>query len=236
MTGLDLVSASLRLIGAIAPGETPSASEVTDGLAAINRMIDSWSTESLIIYADAKEEFTLTVGQQEYTMGPSGDFNTSRPLRFLQGTIKVETNTPAVEYQLIFASLEQWVMIKQKGLTSNIPSYIYTENSYPLSTVSVYPVPSVANKLVLYTQKQLTSIADQTTVLSLPPGYEDALVYNAAVRLSPEYGKAPTEIVFAIANESKANIKRLNIKPAYLRVDDALIEPARFNIYTGDYR
>jgi hypothetical protein len=236
MTGLDLVSASLRLIGAIAPGETPSASEITDGLSAINRMIDSWSTESLIIYADTREEFTLTVGQQEYTMGPSGDFNTSRPLRFLQGTIKVETNTPAVEYQLLFASLEEWVMIKQKGLTSNIPSYIYTENSYPLATVSLYPVPSVANKLVLYTQKQLTSIASQATVLSLPPGYEEALVYNAAVRLAPEYGKAPTEIVFAIANESKANIKRLNIKPAYLRVDDALIEPARFNIYTGDYR
>lgn len=236
MTGRDLVSASLRLIGAIAQGEAPAASEVTDGLAAINRMIDSWSTESLIIYADAKEEFTLVVGQQDYTMGPSGNFNTTRPLRFLQATIKVDSTTPAIEYQLNFKSLTEWVMIKQKGLSSNIPSDIYVEASYPLATVSLYPVPSVANKVVLYTQKQVTSIATPDTVIALPPGYEDALVYNAALRLAPEYGKAPSELVMALAIETKANIKRLNIKSSYLRVDDALITPARFNIYTGDYR
>ena len=38
------------------------------------------------------------------------------------------------------------------------------------------------------------------------PGYEEALVYNGAIRLAPEYGKsAPGEIVI-IAKESKANI------------------------------
>lgn len=236
MTGRDLVSASLRLIGAIAQGEAPAASEVTDGLAAINRMIDSWSTESLIIYSEAKEEFTLTPSQQDYTMGTGGNFNTTRPLRLLQASIKVDSTTPAVEYQLRQTSLSEWASIKQKGLSSNIPSDLYFESAYPLAVISLYPVPSVANKVVLYTQKQLSSIATPDTEISLPPGFEDALVYNAALRLAPEYGKAPSQMVVDLAIETKANVKRLNLRPQYLRVDDALVTPARYNIYTGDYR
>lgn len=48
MTGRDLVSSSLRLIGVLASGETPTAAEATDGLKAFNQMLANWRTESLM--------------------------------------------------------------------------------------------------------------------------------------------------------------------------------------------
>ena len=79
MTGRDLVSASLRLIGVVASGETPASSEATDGLSALNLLISSWSTDGLLIYAiTAETPLTLTAGDGSYTMGTSGDF-TNRP-------------------------------------------------------------------------------------------------------------------------------------------------------------
>lgn len=236
MTGRDLITASMRLIGAVASGETIAASEASDGLSSLNRLIDSWANESLVIYNDVTEEFNLTPSQQSYTIGSGGNFNTVRPMKYLDAKFKVTSTTPNAEYPLNELTLSEWASVRQKTLSTNISTDIYFDVNYPLDTIYLYPVPSAAAKLVLYTRKQLSNISTLDTNISLPPGYERALVYNFAVEISPEYGKPPSELVMMIANESKAALKRNNHKEMHLRVDEALVEPQRFNIYTGDYR
>ncbi len=43
MTAQELINGALRLIGVIAAGETPSADESADALAAFNAMIQNWN-------------------------------------------------------------------------------------------------------------------------------------------------------------------------------------------------
>lgn len=236
MTGRDLVSASLRLIGALAPGETLEAQEATDGLAALNRMIGSWSTESLLIFARVRESFAITASVQSYTMGVGGDFNTSRPQKIDEAYLSVAGST-TVEYPVRILSLSEWASIGVKSISSEIVTDLYAEGTYPLETINLYPNPSVANSLVLWSWKPLTSVTTLDTVISLPPGYEEALIYNLAIRLSPEYGRPVVAEVASIATDSKAAIKRMNHKPSYLRVDDVPADHGSgFNILTGDYR
>lgn len=220
-TARDLIKASLRLIGAIATGETPSADEQTDALSAMNRMIDSWSNESLIIYEKVREEFSLTVNDGEYTIGASGDFNTTRPMRIEAATYEDQSASPAFEYPINIINLDEWANIQAKDLTG-IPTHLYFETSYPLATIHLWPKPDTADKLVLYSWKPLSSFASANATASLPPGYEDALVYNLAVRLAPEYGKAVAPEIASTALDAKGNIKRMNIKPHYLRCDPFL--------------
>lgn len=236
MTGRDLISASLRLIGAIAPGETPSASELTDGLASINRMVDSWTNDNLLIYSEVNEQFPIVAGVQSYTMGPTGTFNTIRPGEITRVLLRVETSTPAIEYPVDILSGREWASILQKEITSKIPNSVYIEGTYPLETLLIYPIPSVAYKLVIYSMKPIATIATIDTIISLPPGYEQALVFNGAVQLAPEYGRAVSQEIAMTATESKASIKRRNYKPSYLRVDNSLITRGSFNIYTGEFR
>lgn len=237
MTGRDLVSASLRLIGAIAPGESVDSQEATDGLAAINRLIDSWSNENLLIYAITREQFTLVANTTSYTIGSGGDFNTTRPQWIERALIRDDSVTDPIEYTVSLLSNEEYSSIASKSVTSQIPYALYDDGGYPLRTLSLYPTPSAAHKLVLYSGKPLTTIASLDTSLSLPPGYERALVYNGALELSPEYGNPIDQTILAIAMDSKASIKRKNHRPLHLRCDDGVIGMGnKFNIFTGDYR
>lgn len=237
MTGLDVVSASLRLIGAIAPGETPAAQEATDGLAALNRMISGWSNESLMTYAEYREVFSLTANKATYTMGVGGDFATSRPQRVLEVMVRDDNVTPAVEYPVRLLSLDEYSMIRVKDITSVYPNAIFDDENYPLRGLSLYPKPSVANKLVITSLKPITEIATLTTSVVLPPGYEEALIYNFAIRIAPEYGRTVSQEVVLVATESKASIKRNNHTPEYLRSDEGLLKRSgTFNIYTGGSR
>lgn len=237
MTGRDVVSASLRLIGAMAPGESLAAQEATDGLSTLNRMLGSWSNESLLIHAIVRETpLTLTAGDGSYTLGASGDIST-RPQRIEKALIRDETSSPAIEREIRILSIDEWAAIPAKDTQSTYPTSLYDDGAYPQRTISLYPIPSATHKLVLFTLRALTSISTLDTDVSLPPGYEEALIYNLALRLAPEYGRAVSDAVALVAGESKAGLKRANHRPRYLEVDGALRSRSRgFDYRTGDNR
>lgn len=230
----DLINGSLRLINVLAEGETASANQHSDALSVLNQMIESWSLENLIIYSTTREEFTLTVSDGSYTIGSSGDFNTTRPVEIERAMIEDQSNTPTMEYPLELITPRQWAEITTKDLSSSIPTKLYYDPTYPLGTLNLWPVPSVANKLVLYSKKALTEFTSINNTISLPPGYMKALRFNLAVELAPEYGKEASQTVVSIAVDSKGNIKRKNIKPIYLKTDMATTGNRTFNIYTGE--
>lgn len=235
MTGQDLLTSSLRILGVLASGESPSANEANDGLVSLNSLIDSWSNESLLITSRVREVFPLVPSQQTYTMGVGGNFNTSRPQAIENALIQLTSNNPVIEIPMGILNKDQYAGVTLKTLLSTYPLYIYCDENYPLANISVYPVPQTNNNLVLYSWKPLTNVASLTTALSLPPGYERALRYNLAIDLAAEYGRQVPEVAAAIATEAKAAIKRMNIGPQYLQVDDALMaKPSVWNWMTGE--
>lgn len=231
----DLIAGSMRLIGAIATGETPAASEQADGLVALNDMLDSWSTEGLTVFDKVREEFSLVANQASYTMGVAGNFNTSRPLRIENAGLILETSTPEVETPIRIINQDEWAAISQKDLTSDYPTRLYIEWANPLAVLFPWPVPTAANSLALYSWKPLTAFAGVATSVAFPPGYAKALRYCLALELAPEFGKQIDPAVVQQAMDSKENIKRMNIKPNYLSCDPGTLNNREFfNILTGE--
>lgn len=235
MTALDLITRSFSLIGSLASGESLGATEATDGLNSLNDMLDSWSTQNLLIFNKVREVFPLVASQQTYTMGVGGNFNTSRPQKIEQALIQLTGNMPVLELPMEIMNQAQFAGITLKTLPSTFPLYLYSDNAYPTTNISVWPIPTTVNNLVFYSWKPLADIAAISATLSLPPGYARALRYNLALELAPEYGRSISDVVAAIAQESKAEIKRMNWRPDYLRVDDTLrSKPAVWNYRTGE--
>lgn len=234
-TTSDLIKGSLRLLGVIGQGESPSAAEQTDGLNALNEMLSSWSNERLLAYSRVREEFTLTSGQGSRTIGTTGNFVTSRPQEIEQATIEDQSASPTAEYPLQILSLAEWAGIIQKDSTADVPTKLYYEPTNPNGTLYLWPVPSAANKIVLYSRKPLSALAI-TDTLAFPPGWEEALRYNLAVKLAPEYGVAPALEVKEIALTSRAAIEGTNNQQLNLmRVDAALLRGGSgFNIILGE--
>lgn len=226
----DLIAGSLRLIGAIASGENPQAAEFADALNSLNGMLESWSTDGLLVYTTNREVFPLVPSKQSYTMGPLGDFNTSRPVQISEASVQQN----GIELPIDILNLQEWAEITLKTTPSTLPQCIYSEGTFPLETINVWPIPTVANNLVLYSLKPIASFASINDVVSLPPGYSRAIRYNLALELAPEFGREPSALVGVAASESKADIQRQNTEPVYMKSDAiGLSNSKSYNYLTG---
>ena len=238
MTGQDLIDAALKTLGVLAAGETATAEESIDALLRLNDLIDSWSTENLLIPSKLREVFDLSVPsfQQTYTMGVGGNFNTPRPMKLENVNIQLTAQSPVVEIPMEIMNQDEYAGVILKTIQSAFPLSLYADNAFPLCNISVWPVPTAACSLVTYSWKPLTEIATLTTALSLPPGYQRALRLMLAVELAAEFGKALPPELTTMAGEAKATIKRMNTQAKYLRVDNALQAQGRvYNWRTDGY-
>lgn len=226
-TAQDVITSALKKLGVLFKNETPSDDESSDALTSLNNMIASWSNESLIIYADVKETFSLTSGVNSYTIGTGQTFNTDRPIAIKTATINLNN----VDYQVDILPWDDYLaQISFKITGSTIPEIIAYDNAFPTGTIYVYPQPATSSAtLTLLSEKQLTAFASLTTDVSLPPGFLRALTYNLAIEIASEFGAQPDPTVVAIASSSKGNIKRaaLRAQPMTFEMD----KRRRYNIY-----
>lgn len=227
-TARTIIKKALQKIGAIVKNEDPSSDEASDGLDALNGLIDSWSNYSLNIYARTWESFTLTSGIGSYTIGSSGDFNTARPTNIVQSYIR----NGSIDTSVAITDDESYNTITYKSLTG-IPEFLNYDGGYPLGKIRLYPVPSSGYSLFLLSEKPLTTFTTLDTVLSMPPGTERALIYNLAIELAPEYSQKVDAVTLKIANESLGAIRT---KTAQVRGIDFYPQTLLVrNIYSGWY-
>lgn len=222
-TAGDIVRGALRLIGARASGEAVPAAEMKDGLSALNAMVGSWNLEALMAFCLAKYVFPLT-GASSYTMGVSGDWVADRPINIERAFVTLQGQS--VEIPVL--SDEEWLSKSQGEIG------IHADRAYPLANIDVC-LPNEATDITLYCKTQLRRFSNASEALVLPPGYEEALRYNLAIRLAPEWGKSATPEVVEIARNSKAAIKRANMQPVNIQCDPSFVQRGGFNIVTGEY-
>lgn len=229
-----LITQSLKDLGAIAVGETPTAEESNDALEALNQMVETWQTESLVVYAKNQQIFTYPVtGQKSYTIGPTGDFVTARPIR-IDAAYNRDTNDN--DYALYVAKdFSDYSQLITKDVSAQIQTVIYYDPTYPNGTLYNWPTPSDSGyRLVLWTWTSVTSFTSLDDVITLPPGYERALRSNLAVDLSPRYGRQIMPALAGAAVESKAQIKRTNMTIPTMRFELGIGQKGNnFNYLTG---
>lgn len=233
-TVADIIADAMKVLGVLAAGETPSSEEQADAFRALNRMVDSWSNERLTLYAISRDTYTLIPGHNPHTLGTAGspDFNATRPLRIDRASIVLASSGNS-ELPLNMLSDEEW-QITQGKVTTGIPAKLWVETEYPLIKMWLNPIPTNADYLILYTWQAISRFALTSTSFDMPPGYEEAIVYNLALRLAPSYGVSLSPEAVEITTNSLANIKRVNTKPIFLGSDPALLRRGPFNVIAGD--
>lgn len=207
-TGQTIINRALRLIGAIASGESPTGQESTDALEALNAMLETWRLEKLVVFAHQTESLTLIPNQGTYTIGPTGGLNTIRPIKIEEAYVRQGDLDSPVN---IFTE-QQWSALPSKSLADAIPECLYYEGTYPLGNLQLFPIPTVANSLKLVTWVPL-AVLTLATAIALPPGYERAIAYNLAIDLAPEYEKEVPTSVIKVAGDSLSILKRANQRP-----------------------
>lgn len=219
-TSLDLIKSSMRLVGIIAENETPKAQEANDALDVLNDMLESWSTEALTVWGSTVETFMTTAGKTSYTIGPTGNWVTDRPVRIGDDAY---CTLNGVDYPVLAWGQDDYDNVTIKTQQQPIVERFLYVNDNPLGIITLYPVPSQAIAITFDTDRILTQIPTLATVLIYPPGFYIAMRYTLAILLAAEYGAAVSDSVTSVAISSKANIKRANKKKQFARFDSALI-------------
>ena len=206
-TALQLITSSLRKLGAVAAGEALDADEQSDALAALNQIVESWSLKGLALFRRENAAYTLVPSQQAYSVGSGADFDGSRPITLHSAFV----TRGGIDYPLAVLTQAQWNDILQKSTQSEIPEGIYYEPTFPTGTMRFWPIPIEALTVTLAIDMQLAAVADINDDLAFPPGYERALLYALAVDLAPEYPAVTlSQSVIDTADEALADIKRAN--------------------------
>lgn len=244
-TAYTLIRRSLLLCGVVNQAEALPAGDAQDGYDALNAMLQLWRLEGLLAYDIVRIVFALVPGQQDYTVGPGGHWDTTalfgattaRPVQIEALGLVDATQTPALEVPMDPLSQGAYQSLHLKGLTSAWPTHWQYSATVPLGSVFVWPVPTVGYQVAAYLWRSLATWPALHTDLTLPDGAEEALTYNLARRLAPTYGVQLLPDVVQLAVEAKALLMRINSTSEEKTLDDRVPgSPAHrqtFNWLTG---
>jgi hypothetical protein len=202
----DIIRPALKLLGVITQGETPSTSEGTDALAALNAMIDNWSTERLNVFFIQNFTGSVSNGTNSYNIATGQTWNTPRPVRIEAANIILSNLTHPLE----IISPADWAAIKEKGASASVPLKLYYDQAVPTGKVYLWPTPNASSTIDLWLYSALSQFADLTTSVDIAPGYLRAMIYNLAVEVASQFGSVVRPEVAQIAAEAKAAIRMLN--------------------------
>jgi len=243
-TANDIIRAAMRLIQVSAVDTDLTAAELKDGLESLNRMLDSWSADELTLYQVIREQFPLVSGQNPYSMGYGGDFNTSRPIKIVDAYLVLNNGSIPVSYPMQVLGYDDYNSVRLKTLSTNFPNYIYYQPSFPIAEVYIYPIfapndPSTQGPayINLTSWKPFDMVVDPTAYMEYPPGYWEAIVFNLAVRIAEEYQFDIRSTTVQLAVNALKRVKRLNQRTVTLQTDVALMNTSqlRYNIYSDGY-
>lgn len=234
-TAGDLINGSLRLLGVLAEGETPSSETSQDALVAMNQMIQSWNTERLAVFSTQDQIVSWPSGERSRTFGPTGDIVANRPIAIDDSTYFRDPSN-GISFGLKLINQQQYNGIAVKTVTSTYPQVLWVNMTYPDIEMYVYPVPTKVLEFHVVSVEELTQPANLATDLAFPPGYLRAFRYNLACEMAPEFGTEPSRQVQRIAMTSKRNLKRINNPDDIMALPYSIVATRqRFNIFAGNY-
>ena len=237
-TAQDIINASLRSLGVLAKGESPTANDSADALQALNIMIDNWSAKKLMGTASVRENFALTANKATYTIGTGGDFNTTKPFDITYAFIRDGAN---VDTSLNIVTRQEYQSYEDKAIVAAPPLSLFydpgeTQQANQMGTINIYYAPDSTQSYTLYidSQKPFTEFANLTANVTFPASYYKAMKYGLAIELAPEYGKKLTADIKELFTDSIETLESVNSARIIAGLDLPGRKGAAFNWISGE--
>lgn len=187
-TATEIVEDARRKLGIHADEEPLQDHELTAGLRNLNRMLKAWQTEGIFISSLSEGSVNIAADDADYTFGSGGDVTTV-PFEILAVRYR---NSSSIDRPLMQVSRDDYYNLPNKA-SSGEPSLWYYDRQRAGGTLYIWPVPSSASGSLRFTQRLVIDDMDAADDdLDLPQEWYNAVVYNLAVEMMPEWGGAGT--------------------------------------------
>lgn len=242
-TASTIIRGALDLIGVLQAGATPDGNDLADSYRRLQNMMGQLGIQSLTAPTVGREVFPLVAGKggpdNPYTMGPTGDFVTSRPNGLTGAGLLLGNSVPAYSTELprTLYTDDAYEGIQIKNLANSLFTGVYFSATSPNAQIGLWPVPdSALHKIVLYRLDQQGPFQSITAAYALPIGWDEMLEYQLAMRLATPFKRPVTPELREMAVTALAMVKRANYKDNDLATDPALTSNygGGYNIDTGN--
>lgn len=199
----DIISRALRLIGAIAQGESPTTEQLNEAAIALNGLVKAWQADGMPLWALKTYSIALTSGTSSYRIGVGEFINTPKPLRVTQAYNHDTVSNVDIPMRII--TKQEYNILGNKTSSGN-PIQVYYDPQNTYGDLYVFPVPTTVeatnNVINIIYQRPFEDFDSATDTPDFPSEWYDAVVFGLAVRLAPEYG-LPVDQRQALRAEAK---------------------------------
>lgn len=222
-----IIKDAMQDISVLGAGKSPTTNDNTDCLRKLNDMLDSWSTSTILVPFRTQVSHTLN-GSESYTIGSSGDINTTRPTAIESAYVRHD----GIDHPMrVSHDRSEYDRIHDKDITG-FPSFLYYEPQVPLGKLFVWYTGDSSYTLYLNTRGQLTQFPDTSTAIDIASGYKRAITKNLSIEIAPMYEASVSNELATSAKDALSKIKRLNRQLPVMSYDAAISSRNQYNIET----
>jgi hypothetical protein len=165
------------------------------------------------------------------------DIPVDRFLRIERAFTRTPGVSSPVDFPMEIISSARYQEFTVKKIGTNYPTHLYYEPSFPIAYLYTFPVQTTALEIHMSVWNKLTQFASVNDTVSVPEGYLNAIRYNLAVEIAPQYGKVLVKgtPIFDRAAQLLRQLKAINQEEKHAVLDLALVnnQSHGFQLYRG---
>lgn len=184
LTRNDIITRALRKVNVIAEGETPNATQLSEGAEALGPLVQEMATLGMPLWKRVDYQLSLQSGVSRYTFGVGQTTNVPFPLKILEATLEQGNSGSQIDVD-IKPSYDFNLLPTNSSGTVVCMKYQPLINS---GIVDVWPTPNTNDQVLTLTYTEPFDVfSSGTDTADFPQEWQNALIYQLALILADDY-------------------------------------------------
>lgn len=187
----QVITGALRKLAVLPSGGTPTTAQINDAVEALNALVKAFQADGMPLWKISSQSFNTVAGTSSYTVGLSQTVNCPKPLKVLQAfyTVSGGNNTP-----MNVTNRYDFNRFPQGSSVTGTPINLYYQPLRTTGTITLWPTPvDSTTSITFHYQAPYEDMDATANDFDFPAEWIQALIYNLAWALAPEYGIPPTD-------------------------------------------
>ena len=212
-----LITDALQRSGVIMEGMRPSNNQVVRAFRDLRRITEQWTLDGLLNHAPFHvEPYVVAADKEQFVYTIGADDTADIPVRSLATIQTISILYPYQNsFEAVLRSVDWDTIVRQTrhDLSGTWPTMYYYEAAWPVGCIYFDIEPTAGTTISVVGRADWLDETNLEGAITLPQGYESALVDNLAIELAQAYQKPVSQLTYRMARKSKALIRRRNQRP-----------------------
>lgn len=185
----QVIKGALRKLAVLPSGGSPTTAQTNDAAEALNAIIKAFHADGMPLWKITSTSFNTVDGTNSYTIGVGQTVNAVAPLKVYQAfyTPSGGTNTSLNVYS-------RYDFNELPSGSEGTPVNLYYQPLGATGTIKLWPTPdNSTTSITIHYHAPFEDMDAATDDFDFPAYWIQALIYNLAWALAPEYGIPPTD-------------------------------------------